>query len=139
MKPNCFLFLCFTVILSFSVSYISAQIPVTGNYTVYYGSLHNHTNVSDGTGTPDQAYKYARDVAGLDFFGLADHSNLMSSTEWTAIKNAANLHNRDGELLLFTVLNGPPTSPTGMWPSSAPMIIVPPDRPLPLLPNCWAG
>jgi hypothetical protein len=23
-----------------------------GGYTVYYGDLHNHSNVSDGTGTP---------------------------------------------------------------------------------------
>jgi hypothetical protein len=31
--------------------------PVIGDYTVYYGSLHNHCNVSSvGTGTPDQAY-----------------------------------------------------------------------------------
>ncbi|MCU0662412.1 MAG: M12 family metallo-peptidase [Myxococcota bacterium] len=35
-------------------------------YNVYYGMLHNHTNISDGTGTPAAAYKYARDVQRND-------------------------------------------------------------------------
>jgi predicted metal-dependent phosphoesterase TrpH len=85
-----------------SVIGIQAQ-PSIGGFNVYYGHLHNHTAVSDGTGTPAQAYSYARDVAHLDFFGLAEHANLMSSTEWTTVKSAANSLNADG---IFTTFYG---------------------------------
>lgn len=71
------------------------------SYNVYYGSLHNHSNVSDGTGTPSQAYAYARNTAGLDFFGLADHAEQVTSSEWTTIKNAANSANVDGTFVAF--------------------------------------
>jgi len=70
-------------------------------YNVYYGHLHNHSNVSDGTGTPAYAYDYAKNVAGLDFFSLADHAPAISSTEWTSIKAAAEASNEDGVFAAF--------------------------------------
>jgi hypothetical protein len=42
--------------------------PSIGGYNVYFGQFHSHTSVSDGKGTPSEAYQYARDTAGLDFF-----------------------------------------------------------------------
>lgn len=98
MKPISLLLLLGLGLLS--VIGIQAQ-PTIGGFKVYYGHLHNHTGVSDGTGTPAQAYAYARDVAHLDFFGLAEHSNLMSSSEWTTIKDAANSSNQDGTFTTF--------------------------------------
>jgi hypothetical protein len=59
--------------------------------------------VSDGTGTPAEAYNYAKDTAHLDFFGLADHSNLISPVEWADVINQANLFNEDG---IFTTFYG---------------------------------
>jgi hypothetical protein len=59
---------------------VDAQISIDG-YHVYYGHLHNHTSYSDGQGTPAQAYAAAR-ANGLDFFGLAEHSNLLTTAEW---------------------------------------------------------
>ena len=44
-----------------------------GEYRVYWGDVHTHTNLSDGKGTPDQLVTYARDVAHLDFVVLSDH------------------------------------------------------------------
>ena len=42
----------------------------------YFGQLHSHTaENSDGAGTLEEAYTYARDVAKLDFFAVTDHSN----------------------------------------------------------------
>lgn len=98
MKPISLLLLLGLGLLS--VIGIQAQ-PTIGGFNVYYGHLHNHTSVSDGTGTPAQAYAYARDVAHLDFFGLAEHSNMMTSSEWATIKSAANSLNADGSFTTF--------------------------------------
>ncbi|HWS00907.1 MAG TPA: hypothetical protein VN249_09850, partial [Prolixibacteraceae bacterium] len=87
---------CFITFTAFSQTH-----PVIGGYNVYYGSLHNHSRVSDGLGTPAEAYAYARNTAKLDFFGLSDHSYLINSSEWTETKNAANLFNLDGAFAAF--------------------------------------
>ncbi|MBK7173565.1 MAG: CehA/McbA family metallohydrolase [Bacteroidales bacterium] len=79
---------------------IEAQ-PVLDGYKVYYGDLHNHCNVSDGQGTVDAAYNYAKNTSQLDFFGLSDHANLMSQSEWTLIKNTANAYNEDSVFAAF--------------------------------------
>ena len=70
-------------------------------YKVYYGHLHNHSNVSDGTGTPDDAYNYAKNNAGLDFFGLSDHANQIDASEWTTTKTVADSYNQDGIFTTF--------------------------------------
>ncbi|HEV7660308.1 MAG TPA: CehA/McbA family metallohydrolase [Allosphingosinicella sp.] len=42
--------------------------------SVFFGSLHAHTSYSDGSGTPEDAYKAAR-AAGLDFFAITEHNH----------------------------------------------------------------
>lgn len=42
---------------------------------IRWGDVHGHSNYSDGTGTPEQYFRYARDVAGLDFAALTDHDH----------------------------------------------------------------
>jgi len=42
---------------------------------IIWGDLHGHSNFSDGTGTPEQYFRYARDVASLDFAALTDHDH----------------------------------------------------------------
>ena len=42
---------------------------------VLWGDLHGHSNHSDGTGTPEAFYAYARDAAALDFAVLTDHDH----------------------------------------------------------------
>ncbi len=88
-------------ILLWAVTTLSlAQHPSIGGYNVYYGHLHNHTTVSDGSGSPDRAYSTARSN-GLDFFGTADHAESTSSSEYTTIKNTANNYNQDGVFTTF--------------------------------------
>ena len=101
MKRNYLSFTLIFLLICFCMFYSVAQRPNIGGYNVYYGHLHNHTSVSDGKGTPDQAYLYARDNAHLDFFSLSEHSEMMSSTEWTTVKNAANKYNADGVFTTF--------------------------------------
>jgi hypothetical protein len=42
---------------------------------IRFGDLHGHSNLSDGTGTPEDYFAYARDVAALDFTSLTDHDH----------------------------------------------------------------
>ena len=70
---------------------------------LYFGQLHAHTNISDGTGTVEEAFQYASQVEGLDFFAVTDHSESFDqsslgqigtdassvSSDWAAGKAAA--------------------------------------------------
>jgi hypothetical protein len=42
---------------------------------VLWGDLHGHSAISDGTGTPEDYFIYARDVAALDVVALTDHDH----------------------------------------------------------------
>ncbi len=42
---------------------------------ILWGDLHGHSGFSDGTGLPEDYYRYARDVAALDFAALTDHDH----------------------------------------------------------------
>ncbi len=57
--------------------------------TVYFGDLHNHTSISDGSGTPAQALA-AGEAAGFDFMAISDHSYAINDTEWADILTAVN-------------------------------------------------
>jgi len=56
-----------------------AQHPTIGGYNVYYGDLHSHSNVSDGTGTPATAYSNSRFSC---IYGNNNDSVLMLIIEW---------------------------------------------------------
>lgn len=42
--------------------------------TVRFGNLHAHTSYSDGSGTPDEAFKMACNT-GIDFFAITEHNH----------------------------------------------------------------
>jgi hypothetical protein len=42
---------------------------------ILWADLHGHSNLSDGTGTPEDYFRYARDVGGLDVAALTDHDH----------------------------------------------------------------
>lgn len=73
--------------------------PPVGGYNVYMGHIHNHTNISGAKGTPYEAYAYARDIAGMDFLGITDHAEDISSMEWQAMGDAAEYCSEDGRFI----------------------------------------
>ncbi len=58
-----------------------------------FADLHGHTNWSDGTGVPEDYFRYARDVAALDVVALTDHDHWgtpfldASAARWAQIEN----------------------------------------------------
>lgn len=56
---------------------------------IYFGNLHAHTSYSDGKGTPEDAYLWARDVARLDFLALTEHNHLLGGDKASAAQRTA--------------------------------------------------
>ena len=53
----------------------SNPLVVSSGPRILWGDLHGHSNFSDGTGTPEDYFLYARDAAGLDVAALTDHDH----------------------------------------------------------------
>ena len=51
------------------------MVVAAGLPRVLWADLHGHSNLSDGTGTPEDYFTYARDVAALDVVALTDHDH----------------------------------------------------------------
>ena len=72
---------------------------------VFWGDLQGHGNLSDGTGTPDDFHRYARDVAALDVVALTEHDHwgmlfLDSHPQmWDAIKRTVDEYHEPGRFV----------------------------------------
>ncbi len=80
---------------------------ITQGTTLVHADMHNHTVMSDGDGSADQAFGSMRE-AGLDVAALTDHATLfaiegLSSGEWNTTANLANAANVPG---VFTAIRG---------------------------------
>lgn len=99
-------------------------------YYFYFGQLHSHTNVSDGTGTPDDAYTWARDMGNADFFAVTDHSNWFdneldnenitdisqsTSQKWKLLNSTADKYYKPGEYVALAGYEMTWSGATGGW------------------------
>ncbi len=57
------------------VAYSNSIVVAGTGPGIYWGDLHGHSGLSDGTGTPEDYFRYARDVAALDVVALTDHDH----------------------------------------------------------------
>lgn len=51
------------------------MIVVASGPRIFWADLHGHSALSDGSGTPEDYFHYARDVAALDIAALTDHDH----------------------------------------------------------------
>jgi hypothetical protein len=72
---------------------------------IFWGDLHGHSQLSDGTATPEQYLGFARDVAALDVIALTDHDHwgvLFLDTHpnlWRDIRAAIRRFHRPGRFV----------------------------------------
>ncbi|GAB6097023.1 hypothetical protein JCM14469_32770 [Desulfatiferula olefinivorans] len=66
---------------------------------MYFGNLHSHTAVSDGQGTPAEAFAWARDEAGYDFYAITDHAEQILLSEWRETGRQADAFNEKGRFV----------------------------------------
>jgi len=85
------------------------------NYNLYWGDIHIHSAVSrrcfnfglepEGyNGRPLDCYRFAREIAGLDFAAVTDHdctamAREMTEEEWQEVLNAAEKMNKEGKFV----------------------------------------
>jgi len=80
-------------------------VAAAGARRILWGDLHGHSGLSDGTGTPADYFRYARDVAALDVCALTDHDHwglrpLATHPElWQEIRHEVDLHNDPGSFV----------------------------------------
>jgi hypothetical protein len=73
--------------------------------TIVWGDLHGHSALSDGTGTFEDYFGYARDVAGLDVVALTDHDHwgmeplALNPELWSEIRRQVESFYRAGEFV----------------------------------------
>ena len=65
----------------------------------YRGEVHAHTADSDGIAGPEQAYEYARDVGGADFFAVTDHSHYLTQELYDQQIIKANAYDDPGKFV----------------------------------------
>lgn len=85
-----------------------------GKLSHYFGQLHSHTNISDGTGSLDEAYSWAKNH-GADYYAVTDHSNWFdndtaasladgsASKAWTNAQFTADKYDKEDD---FTAIYG---------------------------------
>ncbi|WP_252223181.1 MULTISPECIES: CehA/McbA family metallohydrolase [unclassified Clostridium] len=85
-----------------------------GNLKHLFGQLHAHTNISDGSGSLDEAYQWVKDNKA-DYYAVTDHSNWFDhdteanlgdgskSEKWTKAHETADKYNDPGK---FTAIYG---------------------------------
>ena len=86
-----------------------------GAEQIYWGDLHGHSELSDGNGTPDEHYTYARETVLLDFACVTDHDkNLYAHPDrWQTAIAKAHEHTRAGSFVALLGYEGRTKSPDG--------------------------
>lgn len=78
-----------------------------GRYQLFWADLQIHGNSSDGTGTPEDIHRYARDVARLDACALTEHDHWGylpledDPVRWREVLDAAERFNQDHRFVAF--------------------------------------
>jgi hypothetical protein len=66
---------------------------------LFWGDIHGHTGLSDGLGSPQSYYEFARDEAFLDFCAIADHAQYMSDEDWELTQQVTKQFNDAGRFV----------------------------------------
>lgn len=105
--------------LAACVVFLAIVRPSPAEYHVYWGDTHGHTALSDGKGTVDEYFTYAKDVSRLDFVIVTDHDFghaapwRMPKEDWTLIQDEADRHTVSGRFVAIAGYEW--TSQTKYW------------------------
>jgi len=66
---------------------------------VYWGEIHGHTEMSDGSGDYGELYRHAREEGCLEFASATDHAEYLSDNEWQWMQDVTNGWNEPGRFI----------------------------------------
>lgn len=66
---------------------------------VYWGEIHGHTQMSDGSGGFEEMFRHARDEGCQDFAAAADHACYFTDNEWQWMQDVVNAYNERGNFV----------------------------------------
>jgi hypothetical protein len=81
--------LCVICCVLFVLGMTSAQGGQLANWVFYFGNLHAHSSISDGKGTPNDAFAYAKNSAKVHLLCLSEHNHLSTQDGLNAVQEAA--------------------------------------------------
>lgn len=90
-------------VYSYFLSLAKKGFPEQNDYHVYFGELHGHSCLSDGSPSPDEYYKHLRDTAKFDFGMLTDHTHggvgrePLFGEKFEILREAAKKYNEPGK------------------------------------------
>jgi len=64
---------------------------------IYWGEIHGHCEMSDGSGDFVEMIKGARDIGYLDFAASADHACYFTDNQWEWMQDILNYYNTPGK------------------------------------------
>lgn len=89
---------------------LNRQLPELINYQDLKGTLHNHSTWSDGVHTIEEMALYCRDVLGLSYLGMCDHSKTAVYASGLSIEHVLQQHEEidhlNKKLAPFKILKG---------------------------------
>lgn len=87
--------------------YVKSDINST-SLRVYWGDLHSHSMLSDGSGSATHSFDFARRVARLDYYALTDHGEQLSlyGLSNSLFKKSENAANAAYKPNLFVTFHG---------------------------------
>lgn len=66
---------------------------------IYWGEIHGHTEMSDGSGDFWELYRHAHDEGCLDFAAAIDHAEYISDNQWLWMQDVSNAWNQPGRFV----------------------------------------
>ena len=66
---------------------------------LYWGEIHGHCEMSDGSGSLAEMYRHAEEEGCLDFAASADHACYFTDNQWLWMQDVTNFWNRPGEFV----------------------------------------
>jgi hypothetical protein len=81
--------------------------PGQRRYNLLWADLQIHGNISDGSGAPEDLYRYARDVARLDVAAVTEHDHCgylpldQNKSAWQRILSTASACYQEGRFVTF--------------------------------------
>ena len=70
-----------------------------GRDRIYWGEIHGHTGMSDGSGDFWELYRHAQDEGCLEFTAATDHAEYITDNQWQWMQDVTNAWNQPGQFV----------------------------------------